>query len=508
MSVRRKTNDLEAFWMPFTSNRQFKQAPRFFVSADRMHYVTDDNRRVMDGTSGLWCVNAGHRRTKIAEAIRRQLDELDFAGTFQMGHPKAFECASKLVNIAPPGFDQVFCTNSGSESVDTALKNALAYHRARGNAGKVRLIGRERGYHGVNFGGTSVGGIGANRRMFGALVAGVDHLRHTHDPSRNAFSRGEPEHGAELADDLERLAILHDPSSIAAVIVEPVACSTGVLIPPKGYLKRLAAICAKHDILLIFDEVITAFGRLGAPFGAEYFGVSPDIITTAKGITNGDVPMGAVFVKGSIHDALMTGPEEAIEFAHGYTYSGHPVACAACIATLDIYREEGLLTRAAELAPYWEEAVHSLKGLPHVIDIRNIGLVGAIELAGAGGAGQARLHALPRGLQERASRARHGGYDRAGAAAHHREERDRRAHRRDEESSEVCQLKCKYAPPGFERRASLCYSAATTAMPVPSKPREPATAGCAMRPPRTLTPAERCGSRSSAFKPLSASLIT
>ena len=385
MSIRRKTNDLEAFWMPFTANRQFKQAPRFFVSADRMHYVTDDNRRVMDGTSGLWCVNAGHRRTKIAEAIRRQLDELDFAGTFQMGHPKAFECASKLVNIAPSGFDHVFFTNSGSEFVDTALKIALAYHRARGNAGKVRLIGRERGYHGVNLGGTSVGGIGSNRKAFGALVAGVDHLRHTHDLSRNAFSRGEPEHGAELADDLERLAILHDPSSIAAVIVEPVACSTGVLIPPKGYLKRLAAICAKHDILLIFDEVITAFGQLGAPFGAEYFGVSPDIITTAKGITNGAVPMGAVLVKGNIHDALMIGPEEAIEFAHGYTYSGHPVACAACIATLDIYRDEGLLTRAAELAPYWEEAVHSLKGLPHVIDIRNIGLIGAIELEPAPG---------------------------------------------------------------------------------------------------------------------------
>ena len=324
-------------------------------------------------------MNAGHRRPKIAEAIRRQLDELDFAGTFQMGHPKAFECASRLVNIAPAGFDHVFFTNSGSESVDTALKIALAYHRAKGNAAKVRLIGRERGYHGVNLGGTSVGGIGANRKMFGALVAGVDHLRHTHDLARNAFSRGEPEHGTELADDLERLAVLHDPSSIAAVIVEPVACSTGVLVPPKGYLKRLAAICAKHDILLIFDEVITAFGRLGAPFAAHYFSISPDIITTAKGITNGAVPMGAVFVKRHIHDALMTGPEEAIELAHGCTYSGHPVACAACIATLDTYREEGLLTRAAELAPYWEEAVHSLQGLPHVIDIRNIGLIGAIE---------------------------------------------------------------------------------------------------------------------------------
>ena len=390
---KRKANDLDAFWMPFTANRQFKKAPRLFVAADRMHYVTDDGRRVMDGTSGLWCVNAGHRRPQIVAAMRRQLDELDFAGTFQMGHAKAFECASRLVNIAPPGFDHVFFTNSGSESVDTALKIALAYHRANGNAGKVRLIGRERGYHGVNLGGTSVGGIGANRKMFAPLLAGVDHLRHTHDLFRNAFSRGEPEHGAELADDLERLATLHDPSTIAAVIVEPVACSTGVLVPPKGYLKRLAAICAKHGILLIFDEVITAFGRLGAPFGAEYFGVSPDIITTAKGITNGAVPMGAVFVKRPIHDALMTGPEDAIELAHGYTYSGHPLACAACIATLDVYREEGLLTRAAELAPYWEEAVHSLKGLPHVIDIRNIGLIGAIEFEPAPGAPGKRAHA-------------------------------------------------------------------------------------------------------------------
>jgi beta-alanine--pyruvate transaminase len=373
-----------------------------------MHYVTDDGRWVLDGTSGLWCVNAGHRRPRIVETIKRQLDELDFAGCFQMGHPKAFECASKLANIAPPGLDRVFFTNSGSESVDTALKLALAYHRAKGNTGKVRLIGRERGYHGVNFGGTSVGGIGANRKMFAPLLAGVDHLRHTHDLARNAFSRGEPEHGAELADDLERLAGLHDPSTIAAVIVEPVACSTGVLVPPKGYLQRLAAICAKHDILLIFDEVITAFGRLGAAFGAEYFGMSPDIITTAKGLTNGAVPMGAVFVASKIYDALMTGPEEAIELAHGYTYSGHPLACAACIATLDTYREEGLLTRAAALAPYWEEAVHSLKGLPHVIDVRNIGLIGAVEFEPAAGEPGKRAHtrfveAFNKGLLVRAT---------------------------------------------------------------------------------------------------------
>jgi beta-alanine--pyruvate transaminase len=379
MNAKLATNDLEAFWMPFSANREYKKAPRLLVRAEGIYYTTDDGRRVLDGTSGLWCVNAGHCRTKIIEAVRKQVGELDFAGTFQMGHPRAFECASQLVNVAPPGLNHVFFTNSGSESVETALKIALAYHRAKGNASKVRLIGRERGYHGVNFGGTSVGGIANNRKWFGTLLSGVDHLRHTHDLARNAFSRGEPEHGAELADDLERLVALHDASTIAAVIVEPVACSTGVLIPPKGYLKRLAAIAARHDILLIFDEVITAFGRLGTPFGADYFGVPPDIITTAKGITNGTVPMGAVLVKSKIYDAFMAGPEEAIDLFHGYTYSGHPVACAAAIATLEVYKEEGLLTRAAELAPYWQEAVHSLKGLPHVIDVRNIGLIGAVE---------------------------------------------------------------------------------------------------------------------------------
>jgi beta-alanine--pyruvate transaminase len=386
-------DDLEAFWMPFTANRQFKRSPRLFVGAEGVRYVTPQGERVLDGTSGLWCVNAGHCRPKIVEAIRRQAGELDFAGTFQMGHPKAFACAARLVDLAPPGFTHVFFANSGSEAVDTALKIALAYHRAKGNASKTRLIGRERGYHGVNFGGTAVGGIGANRQAFGALIAGVDHLRHTHDLARNAFSRGEPLYGAELADDLERLVALHDASTIAAVIVEPVACSTGVLVPPRGYLKRLAAICARHDILLIFDEVITAFGRLGAPFAAEYFGVTPDIITTAKGITNGAVPMGAVLVKARIHDAFMHGPEAAIELHHGYTYSGHPLAAAACIATLEVLQEEGLLTRASELAPYWEEAVHSLKGLPHVIDIRNIGLIGAIELEPMANAPGARAYA-------------------------------------------------------------------------------------------------------------------
>lgn len=400
--------DLEAFWMPFTPNRQFKQSPRLFVGAEGMHYIADDGRRVLDGTSGLWCVNAGHGRKKIVEAIRRQAAELDFAPTFQMGHPLAFECASRLVGIAPDGFDHVFFTNSGSESVDTALKIALAYHRARGNGAKTRLIGRERGYHGVNFGGTAVGGIGANRRPFGALVAGVDHLRHTHNLSLNSFSRGMPVHGAELADDLERLVALHDASTIAAVIVEPVACSTGVLVPPKGYLKRLAAICAKHDILLILDEVITAFGRLGTPFAADYFDIQPDIITTAKALTNGAVPMGAVLVQSKIYDAFMQGPTASIELPHGYTYSGHPLACAAAIATLDTLKEEALLTRAAELAPYWEDALHSLTGLPFVIDIRNIGLVGAIELEPIEGEPGKRAHrrfvdAFKRGLLVRAT---------------------------------------------------------------------------------------------------------
>jgi beta-alanine--pyruvate transaminase len=381
MNVQIKPNDLASFWMPFTANKQFKANPRLFVGAKDMHYVTNDGRKVLDGTSGLWCVNAGHCRPKIVDAIKEQVETLDFAGTFQMGHTRAFEAASRLTAIAPKGFEHVFFTNSGSESVETALKMAIAYHRAKGNGAKVRLIGRERGYHGVNFGGMSVGGISGNRKMFGALVAGVDHIRHTHDIAKNAFSRGEPEHGAELADDLERLVALHDASTIAAVIVEPVACSTGVLVPPKGYLKRLEAIAKKHDILLIADEVITAFGRLGTPFGSDYFGISPDIITTAKGVTNGTIPMGAVFVKSHIHDAFMNGPEWMIDFFHGYTYSGHPVAAAAAIGTLDTYLDEGLLTRAAELAPYWEERVHGLKELPHVIDVRNIGLIGAIEFA-------------------------------------------------------------------------------------------------------------------------------
>jgi beta-alanine--pyruvate transaminase len=374
------TNNLDAFWMPFTANRQFKQSPRMMVAAKDMHYTTDDNRKVLDGTAGLWCVNAGHSRPRITEAIARQAEELDYAPAFQMGHPKAFELASRLVAMAPEGIGHVFFSNSGSEAVDTALKMALAYHRAKGNGSRTRLIGRERGYHGVGFGGISVGGIVNNRKMFGTLLAGVDHMRHTHDPSKNAFSRGMPEHGAELAEDLERIVMLHDASTIAAVIVEPMAGSTGVLLPPKGYLQKLRAICDKHGILLIFDEVISGFGRLGQPFGADYFGVVPDMMTTAKGISNGVIPMGATFVKNEIYETFMNGPEHLIEFFHGYTYSANPVACAAALATLETYREEDLFARAADLAPYWEDAVHSLRGLPHVIDLRNLGLIAGIEL--------------------------------------------------------------------------------------------------------------------------------
>ena len=373
--------DLDAYWMPFTANRQFKKAPRLLARSEGMYYWDDKGRQILDGVAGLWCVNAGHGRPRIVQAIAAQAAEMDYAPPFQMAHPKAFELAERVADIAPEGLSKVFFTNSGSESVETALKMAIAYHRVRGEASRTRLIGRERGYHGVNFGGISVGGMVANRKMFGTLLAGVDHIRHTHDPARNAFSVGQPPHGAELADDLERLVALHDASTIAAVIVEPIAGSTGVLIPPQGYLQRLRQICDKHGILLIFDEVITGFGRTGQPFAAQTFGVTPDIMVCAKGITNGCVPMGAVLVKQQIHDAFMAGPEHLIEFFHGYTYSAHPLACAAGIATLDTYAEEGLLTRAAELQGYFAEAVHSLKGEPNVIDVRNFGLVGGIELA-------------------------------------------------------------------------------------------------------------------------------
>jgi beta-alanine--pyruvate transaminase len=372
--------DLSAYWMPFTANRQFKANPRIFVAAEGMHYTAADGRKVLDGTAGLWCVNAGHGRREIAEAVERQLRTLDYSPAFQMGHPGAFELAARVARLAPAGLDRVFFGNSGSEAVDTAMKIALAYHRARGEGQRVRFIGRERGYHGVGFGGMSVGGIGNNRRTFGPMLPAVDHMRHTHDLARNAFSKGLPQHGAELADDLERLIALHGADTIAAVIVEPMAGSTGVLVPPQGYLERLRAICERHGLLLIFDEVITGFGRLGTPFAAQYFGIMPDLMTVAKGITNGVVPMGAVFAKRGIHDALMQGPEHVIELFHGYTYSGHPVACAAGLATLDIYEREGLFERAASLAPVWQEAVHSLRGCPHVIDIRNLGLVAGVEL--------------------------------------------------------------------------------------------------------------------------------
>jgi beta-alanine--pyruvate transaminase len=346
-----------------------------------MYYWDDRGRQVLDAVAGLWCVNAGHARPRIVRAIQEQAGEMDFAPPFQMAHPKAFELASRVAQIAPAGMGKVFFTNSGSESVETALKMAIAYHRARGEGTRTRLIGRERGYHGVNFGGISVGGIVSNRKMFGTLLAGVDHIRHTHDPARNAFSRGQPAHGAEFADDLERLVALHDASTIAAVIVEPVAGSTGVLIPPQGYLQRLREICDKHGILLIFDEVITGFGRTGSPFAAQTFGVTPDMMTVAKGLTNGCVPMGAVICKDAIHDIFMQGPEHLIEFFHGYTYSSHPLACAAGLATLDTYAEEGLLTRAAQLESTFAEAVHSLRGEPNVVDVRNLGLVAGIELA-------------------------------------------------------------------------------------------------------------------------------
>ena len=373
--------DLDAFWMPFTANRQFKAKPRMLARAEGMYYWTDDGRQILDAVAGLWCVNAGHGRREITEAVTKQLGTMEFAPTFQMGHPIAFELANRLAKIAPPGLDRVFFTNSGSESVDTALKIAIAYHRARGAGQRTRFIGREKGYHGVGFGGTSVGGIVNNRKFFGSsMLPGVDHLPHTLDIEHNAFSRGLPQWGAHLANELERLIALHDASTIAAVIVEPIAGSAGVILPPIGYLKRLREICDRHDILLIFDEVITGFGRIGQPFASQAFDVTPDLMTTAKGLTNGAAPMGAVFAHRKIYDAFMQGPENAIELFHGYTYSAHPVSCAAALATLDVYTKEGLLSRAASLAPEWENAVHSLRGLPHVLDVRNYGLIGAVEL--------------------------------------------------------------------------------------------------------------------------------
>jgi beta-alanine--pyruvate transaminase len=401
-----KSLENSPFFMPFSMNRAFKKAPRLLARAEGMYYYTPEGRKILDGTSGLWCVNAGHCRKQIVEAVQRGVATLDYSPPFQMGHPLAFEFAERLAPLLPKGMSKIFFTNSGSESVDTALKLALAYHRVRGEGHRVRLIGREKGYHGVNFGGTAVGGIVGNRKIFGALVTGVDHIRHTHDPAKNAFSRGQPKHGGELAEDLERLCQLHDPSTIAAVIVEPVACSAGVFVPPVGYLQKLREICDKHGILLIFDEVITAWGRLGRPFASERFGVIPDLITTAKGITNGTVPMGAVMMKESLYESFMTGPENAVEVPHGYTYSAHPLACAAGMGTMDVYEAEGLLTRVGTLEKTWEDAAHALRDCPNVIDIRNIGLIAAIELAprdgkvGARGM-EAHLKAFEKGLYMR-----------------------------------------------------------------------------------------------------------
>ncbi|MDY0007598.1 MAG: aspartate aminotransferase family protein, partial [Spongiibacteraceae bacterium] len=375
-----RPESLDAFWMPFTANRQFTRAPRLLASASGVHYRAVDGGEILDGVAGLWCCNAGHAREAISSAVQAQIAHLDFAPSFQVGHPLPFVLAERLAAIAPGDLNRLFFTNSGSEAVDTALKIALAYHYARGDRARTRFIGREKGYHGVGFGGISVGGLVNNRRGFGPLLPGVDHLRHTLDIARNGFSRGLPAHGAELADDLERLVQLHDPATIAAVIVEPVAGSAGVILPPEGYLQRLRHICDRHGILLIFDEVITGFGRIGKAFAARRFGVTPDMITAAKGLTNGALPMGAVFVRQGIHDALMRGPENIIELFHGYTYSGHPVVCAAALAALDIYQQENLFERAIALEDGFQNAAHALADAPHVIDVRNLGLVAGIEL--------------------------------------------------------------------------------------------------------------------------------
>ncbi len=399
-----RTNDLDSFWMPFTDNRYFKANPRLLARAEGMHYWTPEGREVLDGTAGLWCVNAGHGRPGIVAAIQRQAAELDFAPTFQLGHPLAFAAAARVGGLMPAGMDRIFFANSGSEAVDTALKIALAWQRACAQGSRTRLIGRERGYHGTGFGGLSVGGIMPNRRAFGTGLPGVDHLPHTHDMARNAFSRGQPPHGAERADALEALVALHGADTIAAVIVEPLAGSTGVLVAPVGYLQRLREICTRHGILLIFDEVITGFGRLGAATAAEALGVMPDMICLAKGITNGAVPMGAVACSRAIYDGLVDAAGDAtlngggIELFHGYTYSAHPLACAAALATMDVYRDEALFERAAGLSGYWETAVHGLAGARHVIDVRNLGLVAGIELAPRDGKPGVRGQALFRAL--------------------------------------------------------------------------------------------------------------
>ncbi|SFI72177.1 beta-alanine--pyruvate transaminase [Bosea sp. OK403] len=394
-------NNLEAFWMPFTANRSFKQNPRMIARAEGMFYYTPEGKPVMDGTAGLWCCNAGHARKPIIQAIQAQAEELDYAPSFQFGHPKVFAAAARIASLAPGDLDHVFFAGSGSEAADTALKIALAYWNVTGKGSKTRLIGRERGYHGVGFGGISVGGMVNNRKFFGSLLAGTDHLPHTYDREKQAFSKGEPDYGAHFADDLDRIVALHDGSTIAAVIVEPMAGSTGGLPAPKGYLKRLRELCDKHGILLIFDEVITGFGRLGYAFAAERYGVIPDMITFAKGVTSGTVPMGGVIVRKHIYDAFMNGPDNAIELFHGYTYSGHPLAAAACLATLDIYREEGLFERAREMEPAWADAIMSLRSEPNVVDIRTVGMVGAIDLAPrADGVGKRAFEAMDRLFRE------------------------------------------------------------------------------------------------------------
>jgi len=394
MTSRDEIADLSNLWMPFTANRQFKAAPRLLESAKGMYYQATGGRQVLDGAAGLWCVNAGHARDEIVAAIQQSVATLDYAPPFQMAHPRAFEAASKVAAIMPTGLDRIFFTNSGSEAVDTALKIALAYHRARGQGERTRLIGRERGYHGVGFGGISVGGIVSNRKAFsGALLPHVDHLPHTHDLEKNAFSRGQPAYGEHLADELERIVALHDAATIAAVIVEPVAGSTGVLIPPRGYLQRLREICTKHGILLIFDEVITGFGRLGRATASEFFGVKPDLLTMAKAINNAAVPMGAVAVERRVHDTIVdSGAPGAIEFFHGYTYSGHPLAVSAACAALDLYKREGLFERAEALSPFFENAAHALRDAPYVKDVRNCGLIAGIELEARDGAPGARAY--------------------------------------------------------------------------------------------------------------------
>ena len=386
----KRLNDLESYWMPFTANRDFKKDPRMVVSADGMYYKSETGKDIMDSAAGLWCVNAGHNRPEITAAISQQAATLDYAPSFQYGHPKAFELASRVAELFPIGLDHVFFTNSGSEAVDSALKIALAYQRVRGKGAKTRLIGRERGYHGVGFGGISVGGMPRNRQYFGTLLTGVDHISHTYLPEKNSFRKGSPQHGDYLADTLENIVALHDASTIAAVIVEPIAGSTGVLPPPQNYLKRLREICDKHDILLIFDEVITGFGRLGTATASEYFGVTPDIIACAKALTNGIIPMGAAVVSNKIYETMMDEADMPIELFHGYTYSGHPIAAAAGLASLDIYRDEDLFNKAAKTAVYLEEIIHQLKNDKNVIDIRNLGMVAAIEIAPRPGAVGAR----------------------------------------------------------------------------------------------------------------------